>query len=67
MRKFPTLLHLTYNEDGDGFFEVHEHGVSDIDAHGQAVAVYKLMTVGHVNINKTFIEKRKTQRGKAER
>jgi len=55
-RAFPEWIHVTYNDDGDGFFEAHENGVTCLDEPDQPVAIYQLVRQGKVDIAKTFIE-----------
>ena len=58
--KFPTLIHVTEEdpEHGDPWLQVHRDGVASVDTHGQAIAVYRLVRIGKVSIQKTFTEKR---------
>ena len=56
MKKFPNVIHVTREDAGspDEWLQVHRHGVSDVDEHGQSIAIYKLVEVGVVTIQKSF-------------
>ena len=57
MPKFPNTIHITEEGDkGEEWLEVHEDGVFDIDEAGKPVAVYQLVSVGRVSIQKQYIE-----------
>jgi hypothetical protein len=56
--KFPSLLHVTVDGEGeDQYLSAHEDGVSGLDVHGQPVAIYKLTSVGQVEIQKAYVGK----------
>lgn len=60
MPKFPKLIHVTREGEGeDGYWQVHESGVSNLDEHGQPVAIYQLVEVGRVQIQKSFQKTRR--------
>ena len=57
MAKFPRLIHVTEEGDGDDkYFQVHAEGVAYMDTPNQPVAIYQLVKVGRVDIQKTFKE-----------
>jgi hypothetical protein len=70
MTKFPKLIHVVEEApaNGDPYLEVHVDGVQGLEIHGQAVAVYELVRVGTVHIEKSFTDKaRRATRRKGRR
>lgn len=58
MAKFPKLIHVIEEGEGDGkYFEVHTDGVASMEDHVKDVAIYQLVKVGKLNIQKRFIDK----------
>lgn len=57
--KFPKIIHVTEErpDNGTPWLQVHKGGVAYIDE-PQDVAVYQLVKVGRVAIDKRFVEKR---------
>jgi hypothetical protein len=54
--KFPNLLHVTVDGEGkDEFLLTHEDGVASLDVNGQRVAIYKLTSIGNVEIKKAYV------------
>lgn len=59
MTKFPKLIHVTEEGENDGvYFQVSTDGVASLEESGKDVAIYQLVKVGRVRIEKTFEEKR---------
>lgn len=55
LKTFPNLIHVTIEgEDENQYYNVSEDGVVGIDVPGQKVAIYKLVEVGQVRIEKSF-------------
>lgn len=59
MKKFPQLIHVTVEGNNPPYFQVNERGVFDVEEPGKPIAIYKLVEVGTVQIDKRFIKKRK--------
>lgn len=62
--KFPTLIHVTEEDldsSGDPWLLVHRDGVNSIED-PQDVAVYKLVSIGRVDIQKKYVEKKGKKR-----
>ena len=59
--KFPNLLHVTHEEERDGskWFQVREDGVFGIDENDKEIAIYKLVSVGRVNVQRKYVERKK--------
>jgi len=58
-QKFPNLLHVTTEKDGDDVFYVaHNNGVMGLDE-PQPVAIYQLVKTGEVQIHRRFVENSK--------
>lgn len=55
-KPFPRLLHITLEDDDEPFFIVQEKGVLAVEEAGKAIAIYELVSVGTVEISKTFVE-----------
>lgn len=55
-KKFPSVIHVTREEENNGedWLQVHTDGVSSVDEHGTQIAVYQLMEVGTVRVEKSF-------------
>jgi hypothetical protein len=54
-QRFPDIIHVTREKDGkETYYIVHLDGVQDL-AEPQPVAIYKLMSLGSVQISKRFI------------
>jgi hypothetical protein len=61
--KFPSLLHVTVDGEGENeYLLAHDDGVFSLDEHGQPVAIYKLVSVGCVEIKKAYVEKPPSRR-----
>lgn len=63
MARFPKLIHVTEYQDNDGskWLQVEGGGVLGIDE-PKPVALYQLVEVGTVEINKRFVSKKRTRR-----
>ena len=59
MKKFPQLIHVTLVEGHTPYFEVNERGVLDVDDAGTPIAIYELVKVGTVQIDKRFVAKKR--------
>jgi len=61
--KFPRLIHVTeeHPEHDDPYFVVNPKGVAGLDENGHAVAIYRLVVVGRVQITKAFVATRVTR------
>jgi len=55
-KTFPKVLHVTRESvgSGDDWLQVHERGIADVERNGQPVAIYRLVEVGNVVIQKSF-------------
>lgn len=60
MTKFPNLIHVTREGEDDGeYWQVNEDGVFSVDEPNKPIAIYKLVEVGRVQIQKSFQGKKK--------
>lgn len=65
LKAFPRLIHVTIEGDGDSqYYNVNEEGVFGLDEPGQQVAIYQLVEVGKVQIQKSFQSSRRGARRK---
>lgn len=54
-QKFPRLIHVTVEGDkSEEWLQVHKDGVMGVEEHGTQIAIYKLVEVGVVQIQKSF-------------
>lgn len=62
--KFPSIVHLTRElpEADDEWFMVHTNGVADIDTHGTPIAIYQLVSIGTVDVQRTFSDRKNKKR-----
>ncbi len=60
MTKFPRLIHVIEEGEGSGkYFEVHADGVASMEDHVEDVAIYQLVKIGKLSIQKNFIDRPK--------
>jgi hypothetical protein len=58
MPKFPPVVHITQEADDDKpYLIVHEDGFETVET-DQDVAVYKLVSVGAVKVERTYVQKK---------
>ena len=53
--KFPKLIHVTREED-ENYLVAYEDGVASIEEAGTPIAIYELVKIGEVHIEKAFNE-----------
>lgn len=55
-KKFPNLIHVTVEGEGDDqYYQVNEDGVFAVDEPNKPIAIYKLVELGRVQIEKRFV------------
>ena len=60
MPKFPKLIHVMEAcEDDCRYLEVHTDGVASFEDDGTEIAIYQLVKVGTLSVQKQFIDKKK--------
>lgn len=62
-KTFPSLIHVTEEGEGDDTYLVaYKDGIDSLNEPGQPVAIYQLVEVGRVNIEKSFQSTTKKRR-----